>query len=332
VTPRRRLLALGALGSAVSLSGCVAAVIPLAAGALMATSTKIDGNGGRDVARDLGRDGYGDVARVAPAENPRQASFDEAFEPETVTEFVAGPLPGPEDSTPLADDLGESARSQLSAIRDAAAAAPSSGGLTFKPGPLPAPSAGSDWVVEGFLAHALDQTQRNPALTPRQSALLAEPGELRPERMDCGNRAPAVIVDLDPGKDSFDPLAPVAGNPRLAEALAELRKREVTVFWTSHLGEGFEDSVRGVLAETGLDPQGQDRLVLLRSLDQRKHTRRTEIARTHCVVAMLGDERADFDELFHYLRQPDTALRLDAMLGSGWFLADPLPAQIIGDE
>ncbi|OBX19762.1 hypothetical protein A9995_04145 [Erythrobacter sp. QSSC1-22B] len=327
MTRRRRLLALGALGSAVSLSGCVAAVIPLAAGALMATSTKIDGNGGRDV----GRDGNGDVARVATAENPRQASFDEAFEPETATEFVAGPLPGPADSAPLAGDPGESARAQLSAIRDAAATR-MSGGATFRPGPLPAPSAGSDSVVEGFLAHALDQTQRNPTLTPRQSALLAEPGELRPERMDCGNRAPAVIVDLDPGKDSFDPLAPVAGNPRLAEALAELREREVTVFWTSHLGEGFEDSVRGVLAETGLDPQGLDRLVLLRSLDQRKHTRRTEIAQTHCVVAMMGDERADFDELFHYLRRPDTALRLDAMLGSGWFLADPLPAQIIGDE
>ena len=318
MTPRRRLLALGALGSAVSLSGCVAAVIPLAAGTLMATSAKTDGNG--------------DVARAATAEDPGQASFDDAFEPETVTEFVAGPLPGPEDSAPLAGDPGESARTQLSAIRDAAAAAPSSGGTSFRPGPLPAPSAGSDSVIEGFLAHALDQTQRNPTLTPRQSALLAEPGELRPERMDCGNRPPAVIVDLDPGKDSFDPLAPVAGNPRLAEALAELRERDVTVFWTSHLGEGFEDSVRGVLAETGLDPQGRDRLVLLRSLDQRKHTRRTEIAQTHCVVAMMGDERADFDELFHYLRQPETALRLDAMLGSGWFLTDPIPAQIIGDE
>lgn len=325
MSPRRSLLALGALGSALSLPGCAAAVIPLAAGTLMATSAKTDGNGARG--------GNGDVARAATAENPRQAPFDEAFAPETPTEFVAGPLPGPEDSEPLAGDPGASALTQLSAMRDtAAAAAPLSGGPTFKPGPLPAPSPASDSVVEGFLAHALEQTQRNPTFTPRQSALLAEPGALRPERMECASRPPAVIVDLDPGKESFDPLAPATAAPRLAAALAELRERGVTVFWTSHLGEGFEEALRAVLAETGLDPAGQDRLLLLRTLDQRKHTRRTEIARSHCVVAMLGDERADFDELFHYLRQPETALRLDAMLGSGWFLASPLPAQIIGDE
>ena len=39
----RSLLALGALGSALSLSGCVAVVIPLAAGTLMATSAKTSG-------------------------------------------------------------------------------------------------------------------------------------------------------------------------------------------------------------------------------------------------------------------------------------------------
>ena len=43
MNPRRSLLALGALGSAIALSGCVAAVIPLAAGMLMATSSRLDG-------------------------------------------------------------------------------------------------------------------------------------------------------------------------------------------------------------------------------------------------------------------------------------------------
>lgn len=298
MNPRRSLLALGALGSAIALSGCVAAVIPLAAGTLMATSSRLDGGKAT---------GSPAVAGLAPP-----AAVVAAVEPAEATLLAPAALaPGvlPDPTARLAGD-----------------------GVGISRGALPAPALGGDRIVEGFRAHALDQAQRNPRLTPRDSALLAEPGLLRPERMDCRDRPPAVIVDLDPGKESFDPLAPVAGNPSLAAALAELREREVTVFWTSHLGEGFAESLRSVLADTGLDPQGQDRLLLLRTLDQRKHTRRTEIAQTHCVVAMLGDERADFDELFHYLKQPETALRLDAMLGSGWFLADPLPAQIIGEE
>lgn len=304
---RRSLLALGALGSAASLPGCVAAVIPLAAGSLMASSGNTGGG-----TKPQATAPAADAAPLAKIDAPVSSDPVPSL---TTTAVAPGPLPGS-----VAGLAGETGTGDLIPLQGG-----TFDGLTVLRGQAPPPSPGSDRVVESFLAHALEQAQRNPGLTPRQSALLAEPGALRPERMDCGSRPPAVIIDLDPGKESFDPLVPVAGNPRLAAALAELRERGVTVFWTSHLGEGFAESLRSVLAVTGLDPAGQDRLLLLRSLDQRKHTRRTEIAQTHCVVAMLGDERADFDELFHYLRQPDTALRLDAMLGSGWFLADPLP-------
>ncbi|MBU1605507.1 MAG: hypothetical protein KKD08_01680 [Alphaproteobacteria bacterium] len=310
MTLRRGLLALGALGSAVSLTGCVAMAIPLAAGTLMATSSKTNGGTRAQAAAK--------TARI-----------------ETVAVLDAAEA-GPGALSSAAAGASAEADVRLAPKAAAAGTAPvrteTSTGLTVIHGPLPAPTRATDRIVAGFLAHALDQAQRNPVLTPRQSALLAEPDLLTPERMECGGKPPAAILDLDPGKESFDPLVPAAGNPRLAAALAELRERDVTVFWTSHLGAGFEDALRSVLAQTGLDPQGRDRLLLLRSLDERKHTRRTEIAQTHCVVAILGDQRADFDELFHYLRQPDTALRLDAMLGKGWFLADPIPAQIIGDE
>lgn len=312
--PRRSLLALGALGSSLSLSGCVAAVIPLAAGTLMATSAKLGGDSEPRTSTPAAESPPAAMA-IAPAALDQDAAL-------TTTTIAPGALPAP--TARFADEAGSGELVPLQGR--------TSDGLTVLRGPIPPPSPGSERIVESFLSHALEQADRNPALAPRQSALLAEPGLLRPERMDCGRKLPAVIIDLDPGKESFDPLGPVAANPRLAAALAELRAHEVTVFWTSHLGEGFEESLRSVLAQTGLDPQGQDRLLLLRSLDQRKHTRRTEIAGSYCVVAMMGDERADFDELFHYLRQPETALRLDAMLGSGWFLAEPIPAQIIGDE
>lgn len=303
----RSLLALGALGSALSLSGCVAVVIPLAAGTLMATSAKT--SGGTRANETVAADAAPPPIVIIPVAPGQVTAI-------TTTTAAPGALPDP-----TAALAAETASAELAPLPTR-----TSEGLTVLRGPAPPPTSGSGRIVEGFLAHALDQAERNPTLAPRQSALLAGPGLLRPERMDCGNRPPAVIIDLDPGKESLDPLAPAAADPRLAAALAELRAREVTVFWTSHLGEGFEESLRSVLAQTGLDPRGQDRLLLLRSLDQRKHTRRTEIAGTYCVVAMMGDERADFDELFHYLRQPETALRLDAMLGSGWFLADPLPS------
>lgn len=308
---RRSLLALGALGSAAMLSSCIAAAIPLAAGTLMATSAKRNGGTGTQTAAIAAR-----IEQVAVLDDAEGVEIDERSS--------AAPHVLPEQATPGAAGTAAAAFVPLQTRTPA--------GLTVISGPLPVPTPDNDRIVAGFLTHALDQAQRSPGRTPRQSALLAEPGLLTPERMECGGKPPAVILDLDPGKESFDPLAPATGNPRLAAALGELRERDVTVFWTSHLGESFEDALRSVLAQTGLDPQGQDRLLLLRSLDERKHTRRTEIAQTHCVVAMLGDERADFDELFHYLRQPETALRLDAMLGSGWYLADPLPAQIIGDE
>jgi hypothetical protein len=310
VTLRRSLLALGALGSAAMLSGCVAVAIPLAAGTLMATSAKRNGGTGAQTAAMAAR-----IEPVAVLEAAEGVGVDELS--------AAAPDVLPEPTTSRATGAA-------AAFVPLQTRTPT--GLTVISGPLPAPTPDNDRIVAGFLAHALDQAQRSPGLTPRRSALLADPGLLTPKRMECGGKPPAVILDLDPGKESFDPLAPAAGNPRLAAALGELRERDVTVFWTSHLGESFEGALRSVLAQTGLDPQGEDRLLLLRSLDERKHTRRTEIAQTHCVVAMLGDERADFDELFHYLRQPETALRLDAMLGNGWFMADPIPAQIIGDE
>ena len=54
-----------------------------------------------------------------------------------------------------------------------------------------------------------------------------------------------------------------------------------------------------------------------------KQTRRDDFARAYCVVAMAGDERADFDELFAYLRDPTAALPLEKLVGQGWFIVPP---------
>ena len=57
---------------------------------------------------------------------------------------------------------------------------------------------------------------------------------------------------------------------------------------------------------------------------------REQAAQTACLVAIAGDERRDFDELFGYLRDPTMATHFDSLLGAGWFLV-PNPLAPPGD-
>lgn len=194
--------------------------------------------------------------------------------------------------------------------------------LTVLPRPAPANSTG-DPDIEAFATFA---TEQNKAPSPggnRFSAILPRANELRVARTACQSLPAAVIVDLDPGRGTFDPLMPGTADPALGGALARLRAQGITVAWLSRLGSNFEAATRESLARTGLDPAGADTLLLLHDIAERKQSLRDQIAKRHCPVAMLGDERADFDELYLYLKNPDGALALDAMIGKGWFLASP---------
>ena len=66
---------------------------------------------------------------------------------------------------------------------------------------------------------------------------------------------------------------------------------------------------------SGLDPTGRDPLLLVRNEDDRKQTLRAGGQLDVCVVAIAGDRRGDFDELFDYLRDPDGRAGLEAMIG-----------------
>jgi hypothetical protein len=65
-------------------------------------------------------------------------------------------------------------------------------------------------------------------------------------------------------------------------------------------------------------------LLLIRSAEDRKQLLRENANDDVCVVAIAGDRRGDFDELFDYLRNPGSAVGLYPMMGSGWFLVPPL--------
>ena len=178
-------------------------------------------------------------------------------------------------------------------------------------------------VISAFETYALAQASIAPASGKRPSALLQSASELRVVRQECGVLPAAVFIDLDPGRETFDPLASGSGDEELATSLANLREKGVKIVWFSRLGENFAIPVRKALAQSGLDRDGGDRLVLMSAISERKQSLRDDVAREVCPIAILGDERADFDELYLYLKNPDAAVALDGMIGRGWFLTSP---------
>lgn len=194
---------------------------------------------------------------------------------------------------------------------------------------LPPPSgviatAAGPW--RDFAAFALDRAAglaegRNPvsALLTPDSALTFRT-ELRP----CAAREAAVAIDLDPADAVFAPTSARQVAPDIAAEVARLREAGVIVLWVSQASANDVAGVADALRASGLDPAGRDPILLVRNADERKQVLREEANQTVCVVAMAGDERGDFDELFDYLRDPRLATAYDAQLGSGWFLVPPL--------
>lgn len=187
---------------------------------------------------------------------------------------------------------------------------------------LPPPMAGRQ-AFSRIIEYVAAQASKDPVSDPRQSALLAAPGSLTPNRSDCSIRPPAVVLDLDPGGALFNPATAVNADPELAQLLRDFRHRDISIFWLSALTPLDAGSIRSRLVESGLDTAGRDGLLLMRHIDDRKQTRRHDLSKTHCVIAIVGDTRSDFDELFDYLVDPSAALPIEALLDAGWFLTPP---------
>jgi len=185
----------------------------------------------------------------------------------------------------------------------------------------------SPW--QPFIDHALSQAEALPGAARPQSALIVPDALLiSSNRRQCSKRSPAVIIDLDSAGMSFAPArvgAPIAG---LAAGLARLREAGVVVLWLSDLPASRVGEVASVLRSSGLDPEGKDQFLLIRWPDDRKQALREQANEDVCVVALAGDSRNDFDELFDYLRDPDLAVGLDSMIGQGWFIVPPALAPL----
>jgi hypothetical protein len=195
--------------------------------------------------------------------------------------------------------------------------------LTELPPPTPFDlTRSSPW--QPFVDYALAQGSALAEAERPESALLVTDGLLvRPNRRPCVAPFPAVVIDLDQAEAAFAPDSAMRPLPGLAAGLARLREAGIVVLWLSRLPAGRVGEVAGTLRASGLDPEGKDQFLLMRGNDDRKQVLREQASEDVCIVAIAGDQRSDFDELYDYLRDPNGAPGLEEMIGSGWFIVPP---------
>ena len=132
------------------------------------------------------------------------------------------------------------------------------------------------------------------------------------------------VIDLDPAAGTFAiPSAPTS-NSGLAFGLTVLREAGVSIAWVSDLSTTQSGALRAALEQSGLDPRGQDIISLSRDEGDTKQKRKDNLAGISCIIAIAGDERPDFDVRYKYLRNPEASAGIEALVGDGWFLIQPL--------
>lgn len=187
--------------------------------------------------------------------------------------------------------------------------------------PLPTALEGADPYADMLAAVAAKLSEDEGE---RRSALLADPASLQPERLACPAGSPnGVIIDLDAADEA-------AGRAQasLAETARALRARGVTIFWLSGQPESAIVQLRTRMVQSGLDADAQDSILLLPE-GHRKQELRQATAEQFCILAIAGDRRGDFDELYDYVRDADRALALEPLIGEAWFL---VPAPLSEEE
>lgn len=178
----------------------------------------------------------------------------------------------------------------------------------------------------GFAAYALQQSALLEAGEGVKSVVLVPRVDLiRPETMGCEGKPLAVAIDLDEktGGNWLKAEALYRQNG-LIEALSSLRAAGISVIWLSDQPLAASETISAILNDAGFSQSDSDDFLFLdRGGEDRKQVRRWEAARHYCIVAMAGDDRSDFDELYAYLRDPDGAVTLEKMFDNGWFLTPP---------
>ncbi len=190
-----------------------------------------------------------------------------------------------------------------------------------------APISGSyaalrSFVSSGLIGMTVDEAagEAGSADAVTRSALLDDPAALEPVRAPCDADIPVVLIDLDPA-DGLMPLQNAAiANSSLVTVVEGFRLQGIAIAWITDREPTDAAAIRRILLESYLDPTGRDPLFVQRYPGETKQERRQALLETHCVLAIAGDERADFDDLYTYIRDQSFATGLEPMIGEGWFL------------
>lgn len=224
---------------------------------------------------------------------------------------------GPAQSPPMTERPSDAPLPSASAEVSAATA-------ILPPSAAPEQAVGDGYAALTAFVLAAAQNAR-PGM-PRTSALLDQRSLASlPVMADCNDQRGAVLIDLDIGADAFNLDDPPSPAPGLAERLRTIRGTGTAVVWIASLPASEARRLGTVLKATGLDPLGIDPVMLLGPRETRRQQILERAGDDWCVMAIAGDRKADFDEVFDYLRNPDgpVALALEQHIGAGWFLVPP---------
>lgn len=358
----RRLAILPLLALAgTSLSGCVAVAIPALAGSAV-VGTRVDGKGGKNDVRPAPEAtpaavaaapapkppaavqnptvtvAAAPVAAAAPAPAPAAVTPPPAPGPSAVTVPATAPAIAAPVAAPAPQPAPQPAPVTLPAQRPAPPVALAAAAVPA-PAPAPAPQAaapvpypdpanpipGDQLGFARFVRYGQASANGAKSGADLLSAMLSDPVALDGQRRRCAvGEQPVALIDLDPKGGVFAPPANPAKQTGLALGLAILREAGVEIAWLSDLPVNQSGALRTALEQSGLDPRGQDIISLSRGGDDSKQKRRENLAGITCIVAIAGDERADFDERYRYLRSPEAGAGLEPLIGDGWFLIEPL--------
>lgn len=324
----------------IGLQGCIAAAFPIAAGGLIgerSISGRSDAAEPEAVVEVAGVDApeqviNSDLAPVnaqpaiaSPPASSVSADFNAAFTeanlaPNSASTGVASTVLAPPSSQSVASEPEPVPETVLEPA-PTTIPAPAPVAQVTRTLPTPVPSAREPFGPSGInqLLSYANNRQIGSEEEP-DAAMLSDRVALEPVKAKCGGVSPTVLIDLDPEGALFDSTTASRPPSGLARGLARLRENGVGVAWISGNGIDKLDAIKRSLTYSGLDLNNEDRVLLVRSSDDRKQTLREELAQISCLIAIAGDTRSDFDELYDYLKNPADAKSLEPLIGDGWFL------------
>jgi hypothetical protein len=183
-----------------------------------------------------------------------------------------------------------------------------------------------------FARYALGEAAKRASGDSLRSAVLVGNVSLtNPQTIACNNKPLAAIIDLDvaPGTPAEMDVQRQTGFTTLLDLM---RESDIRIAWLAESSEKRLQPILELLRE-GDEPVMREEDIMLVGLPgtYRKQERRWQLAQSHCVVAIAGDQRSDFDELYQYLKDQNYAIRLEAFIGKGWFEL-PHPVAAIDSE